>query len=126
MTKLLYEHKLGTAVLSVLAAVNADAWVFFSGVAAGLGANVFATRALTPGAHVPGARMVGELVVFLGAGALGLGAGEFRRRAEEHWRNAGAKTETRLKYVDGQFRGLCFFACASLLYLLSGLWLISH
>lgn len=117
---------LGRFLLLALWAANGTAWVFFSGVVAGLGANVFATRALAISPQPSMAIIWLEFAVFLGSAAFGLGAGEFRRRAEENWRAGGCIPRHKDGFLLKQLPGLSLCGAAAFLLLAAGMLLIAE
>jgi hypothetical protein len=112
-------------LLVALWAANANVWVFFSGVVAGLGANVFATRALAVSRQTSVAMMWLEFAVFLGSAAFGLGASEFRRRAEQNWRAGGCRPGHEEGFLLRQLPGLGWCGAGALLLLAAGMLLIA-
>jgi hypothetical protein len=112
-------------LLVVLWAANGNVWVFFSGVVSGLGANIFATRALAVSPRTCVARMWLEFAVFLGSAAFGLVAGEFRRRAEENWRAGGCRPDHKEGFLRRQLPGLGSCSAGALLLLAAGMLLIA-
>lgn len=110
----------------IIWAAGPASWVFYSGVVSGLGANLFATRFLAPSQQTNLARAWLEFGVFVGSAAFGMGAGEFRRRAEDAWRAGGARPGHREGFLISQLPGLLSCAAVAIYLVLTGFFLLSH
>lgn len=106
-------------------AATADLWIFFSGVVAGLGANVFATRALADPPQTSLGYAWLEFVVFLAASGFGVLAGLFRRRAEENWRGGGARPGYQQNFLSPQLPWLTASAVLAFSLVILGLLMIT-
>lgn len=108
----------------VLRAVSAHLWDFFSGVVAGLGANVFTTRALNGEASRLTGCMWLEFTVFLVSSAFGVAAGSVRRRVEENWKAGGSYPGHEDGFLQPEIGKLTFFALSAIFFLIAGLLIV--
>lgn len=109
----------GEIVVTVLWAIPAHLWDFLSGVVAGLGANVFAARAINPNRR-PG-KMWLEFVIFLMSAAFGVAAGAIRRRVEENWKAGGSQPGDEKDFLRPKICKLMFCVAAAIVSVIAGL-----
>ncbi|MCL0103145.1 hypothetical protein M1O51_00760 [Dehalococcoidia bacterium] len=109
---------------SVLQAVPANLWVFFSGVVAGLGANVFTTRALSGEGITSAGWMWLEFAIFLMSSAFGIAAGAVRRQIWERWRKGGGHPNHEILFLMKEIGKLTTYAALALLSLVGGLLMV--
>jgi hypothetical protein len=108
----------------ILWSVSDHLWDFFSGVVAGLWANVFATRALNDIVSRSAWWMWLEFTVFLASSAFGVAAGFVRRRVDEQWKRGGSHHGHEEGFLQPVIGKLTFYAVSAILFLVAGLLMI--
>src|SRR5205823_4520741 len=108
----------------MLWAISPEWWVFYSGVVAGLGGNVFATRALSHEAVYTAGRMWLEFTVFVVSSAFGVAAGAVRKRVEERWRAGGGHQGDEEGFLQVELVRLCLYALGAGSFLVAALEIV--
>ena len=99
-----------------------DLWIFFSGMVASIGANVFTSRALT-GVGSKTAWLV-EFLIFIGSSVSCFAAGAVHRRVEETWRDGGGFDETKKGFRKKHMREYKSYTVSAILLFVLGMLLV--
>ena len=111
-------------VVPILLQISPDLWVFFSGVVASLGANVFTTRALSEEARRSIGWMWLEFVVLLASSAFCFATGLVRRQVKERWKAGGGHPGHEEGFLRKEICKLTCYAVSAIVLLVTGLLIV--